>query len=103
MYSSTFYCAVICAPQDIKVDLLIKTLIDGGKIRLVLIVHLPRYDGWAGVLVHDVAAQGRVLDAVGLPRVLPDVGQLARPHIALLKLAFQTDNMPMSGHHVSIK
>lgn len=83
--------------------MLVKTLVYGGEVRLVLIVEVAWEDGRRGVFIHDVAPEARVLDAVGEPDVLPDVGQLARPHLALLKGAFQPDNIPVLGHHVSVK
>ena len=69
----------------------------------MLVVDVAGEDGRSGVLVHDVAPDGGVLDAVGQPHVLSYVGQLVGPHPTLLKGAFQSNNIPMLGHHVSVE
>lgn len=99
----TFFRVIIGAPQNIKVDLLVETLVDGCKVEFVLVVDVAGKDRSSGVLVKDVGPHGGVLDTVGEPHVLPDVGQLDGSHRTLLKAAFQANNILVLSHHVSVK
>ena len=99
----TFFRVIIGAPQNIKVDLLVETLVDGRKVEFVFVVDVGGKDRSSSLLVHDVGPHGGVLDAVGEPHVLPDVGQLDGAHLTLLKAAFQANNILVLSHHVSVE
>ena len=69
----------------------------------MLVVDIAGEDRRGGVLIHDVAPDGGVLDAVSQPHVLPDIRQLVGPHLTLLKGTFQSNNIPVLCHHVSVE
>ena len=72
---------ITCAPKNIKINLFIQTLVDGGQVRLLPVQQGAVNGHGLGILVRDVDPQPGVLDAVRLPHVLPHLRQLVGPHL----------------------